>query len=363
MLSERKILTIIGARPQFIKAALVSKAFRDAKNIKEVVVHTGQHFEYSMSQSFFEELGLDEPKYFLGINSLSRDVMSRQMAERISEIIKKEQPKIVLLYGDTNSTYAGALAAKNFDLAIAHVEAGVRSFDEAMPEELNRMFVDSVSDYLFAPSERALEYLEENYLNGWKIFTGDIMKDAAMHFADQAICPKNLPEGRFVLATMHRASNTNDEEVLREIIAALNEIHIQTPLVLPLHPRTRIALNKFNIKCDFHCLPPVSYFEMLYLLKNTELVITDSGGLQKEAYYFKKPCVILRKNTEWPELVDTGAASLCEVLSKEDILEQYRKMKTNKIDFDKIHLYGDGDAAEIIVQNFDAYLDVVTEPY
>ena len=355
----KRILTIVGARPQFIKAALVSKGLRELKGVREILVHTGQHFDYSMSKAFFEELAMSEPAYFLGIHSLKREEMSSKMAAAITEIIEKENPDIVLLYGDTNSTYAGALAAQNFDIAIAHVEAGVRSFDENMPEELNRVFVDSVSDYLFAPSERALEFLEDNLENGWKIFTGDIMKDAALYFSKRAKCPGSLPDGEFVLATFHRQSNTDDETVLREIVSALNEIHGQYSVVVPLHPRTRLALRKFNIKYKFHSIEPVSYLEMLYLLKHAKLVLTDSGGLQKEAYYFKKPCVVLRENTEWDDLVESGVSALCENMSKENILKQFKTMSNKNIEFDKITLFGDGRAAEIIIENLDAYLDVV----
>ena len=340
-------MTILGNRPQFIKAALLSRKFDEHPDFEEIMVHTGQHFDSEMSDLFFEELGMKAPAYNLGVHSLERDDLVGEITKKLMPILMKENPTIAMVYGDTNSTLAGALAAKLFSVPIVHVEAGVRSFDDRMQEETNRQWVDRISRLLLAPSRLALENLDRPDYSGDVVYSGDIMKDMVMHFSDRSKMPNGLNVDNFVLATIHRESNTDDVEVLKEIVKALNIINKETSVVLPLHPRTRNAIDKNNIICDFLILPPVSYFEMLYLLQHATLVITDSGGLQKEAYYFKTPAIVVRDTSEWDELVDAGYSHLCAPVCAGTILTNYEDLKGKNIVFDK-GFYGDGKATEII---------------
>ena len=342
-----KVVTILGNRPQFVKAALLSRKFDEHPDFEEVLVHTGQHFDNNMSALFFDELSLKEPAYQLGVHSLERDDLVEKISTKLVSILIEENPTIVIVYGDTNSTLAGAIAARVFSVPIVHIEAGVRSFDDRMQEETNRKWVDHISRLLLAPSRLALENLDFPEYSGDVIFSGDIMKDMAIHFADKSRQPSGLNVDNFILATIHRASNTDDIEVLQEIVNALNIIHRETPVVLPMHPRTKSAIDENNIKCDFLILPPVGYFEMLYLLQNATLVFTDSGGLQKEAYYFKKPAIVVRDTSEWDELVDAGYSHLCVPVCADTILANYKDLKGSNIVFDK-EFYGDGHATEII---------------
>lgn len=348
-----KVVTIVGARPQFVKAAAVSREFSKSGKIKEVIVHTGQHFDNNMSDIFFEEMQIPKPDYFLGINGLSHGAMTGQMLEKIEEVLIKEQPDWVLVYGDTNSTLAGALAAKKLHFKVAHVEAGLRSFNMKMPEEINRILTDRISDILFCPTDTAVENLEtEGFtFHDIKIYqNGDVMQDAAIFYSSKCRKPEfDLPE-TFVLATIHRAENTDSIENLTSIFKAFHEIGKTKKIVLPIHPRTRKILDNSRIEIDNQkiiLIDPVGYLEMVYLLKNCELVMTDSGGLQKEAFFFEKNCVTFREETEWVELVKNGFNIVSGTDSK-SIIEGFKKQKSKKSDFN-IDLYGKGMACRKIV--------------
>jgi UDP-GlcNAc3NAcA epimerase len=350
-----KIVTILGARPQFIKAATVSRALKK-EGIVECLVHTGQHFDKNMSDVFFEEMDIPHPHYNLAIHSLSHGAMTGRMLEKLEEVLQVEKPDAVLVYGDTNSTLAGALAAAKLHIPVAHVEAGLRSFNTQMPEEINRILSDRISALLFCPTATAVSNLKrEGYARfDTKIIQcGDVMYDAIKYYAKRAeekssiISKLGLIGGSFVLATLHREENTNNPEHLRSIAAALNTIHAQTPVVLPLHPRTRNYLASLQIELKAHVIDPVGYFDMLMLLKNCRMVLTDSGGLQKEAYLSGKFCITLRDQTEWVELVNVGANALTGANSKK-ILGAYKKYKTKKVTTKA--LYGKGDAAEKIAR-------------
>lgn len=349
-----KILTIVGARPQFIKAAAVSRAFSKHKEIVEIIVHTGQHFDKNMSDVFFEEMQIPKPHYKLNIHSLSHGAMTGQMLEGIEKIILKENPNYVLVYGDTNSTIAGALAAKKLHVKVIHVEAGLRSFNMEMPEELNRIVTDRISDILFCPTDAAVENLKKEGMDKMAVSiikNGDVMQDAALFYAEQAekksTIVKDLRLTYFVLCTIHRAENTDNIENLKNIIKGLNKINAEIQVLVPLHPRTKNILEKENIPIDFKLIEPVGYFDMIMLLKHCKLVITDSGGLQKEAFFFQKNCVTLRNETEWVELVENGYNALAGNNS-DKIYQAYQKMIIMKNDFSK-NLYGNGKACEVIV--------------
>jgi len=351
-----KIVTVIGARPQFIKAAAVSRVLRTNDAIHEVLVHTGQHFDDNMSQIFFRELDIPYPDYNLNINSMSHGAMTGRMLEKLEEVIIKEQPEYVMVYGDTNSTLAGALSAKKLHVKVVHIEAGLRSFNMCMPEEINRILADRISDILCCPTKSAVDNL---ILEGFENYsceisrTGDVMQDAAIYYSRvssdrSGIIEKlGLADRSYALCTVHRAENTDDPKRLTAIVEALNEISRDVTVILPLHPRTRGLLATLPVKLTFAPIDPVGYFDMLELLKNTSLVLTDSGGLQKEAYFFAKPCITLRDETEWIELIDAG----CNVLAgadKECILSSYQSMHNCAADF-SIDLYGNGKASDNIM--------------
>lgn len=349
-----KMLTVIGARPQFIKAAAVSRVLQSYPDVEEVILHTGQHYDADMSDIFFVETGLPQPKYNIHVNGLNHGAMTGQMMEKIEEVLIAERPDWVLVFGDTNSTLAGALAAKKLHIKVAHVEAGLRSFNMAMPEEVNRLLTDRLSDILFCPTDTAMENLKKEGYDDFPIQCiniGDVMLDAAITFTSYAKQPAgSLPE-RFVLATVHRAQTTDDAAQLRQVFDALNTIALEEPVVMPLHPRTRHKLQEISYDIAdsaIHFLPPVGYLEMLWLLSHCSFVMTDSGGLQKESYFFSKQCVILRQETEWMELVNAG----CNVLAGTDvstIVDTVRKMQSANIkpSFDQ-KFYGRGHAARTI---------------
>ena len=307
-----KLLTVVGARPQFVKAAAVSRAIATRTKIQEILVHTGQHFDRGMSDVFFEEMEIPRPSYNLGIANLGHGAMTGRMLEGIEEILKKESPDTLMVYGDTNSTLAGALAAKKLGIRVAHVEAGLRSYNLKMPEEINRVLADRISDLLFCPTTKAVENLAHEGFEGGPaeiLQTGDVMYDAALYYAAKgrkATVLDELGSEEFVLCTVHRASNTDDGDNLRSIVRALESTHESIPVVLSLHPRTRAALQREKLSPRLHIIDPVGYFEMLALLQRCAVVMTDSGGLQKEAYFFRKQCVTLRDETEWTELIDQG---------------------------------------------------------
>lgn len=345
-----KIITIIGARPQFVKAATLSRELQKHNDIQEVIIHTGQHFDANMSAVFFEQMHIPKPDYNLGIASLTHGAMTGRMMEEIEKIVIEEKPDWIVVYGDTNSTLAGALVASKLHVKLAHVEAGLRSFNMKMPEEVNRILTDRISDVLFCPTVTAVKNLEKEGFENFNCSiekVGDVMYDAALFYKEKAQNPNfELPK-EFVLATIHRAENTDTKEKLAIIIEAFNEINKEIPVILTLHPRTKQFIEKYNLTPEFYLIDPVGYLEMIYLIDHCEMIMTDSGGLQKEAYFFKKPCVTLRDQTEWIELVNSGANILSEI-SFEEILSNFNLMKNQDIDFSK-ELYGDGLAAKEIV--------------
>jgi len=347
---QTKIVTIIGARPQFVKAAVITRVLLE-RGVQEVVIHTGQHHDLLMSDVFFKEMSIPEPTYNLGIAGLNHGAMTGRMLEKIEEILIKEKPSWVLVYGDTNSTLAGALAASKLHIPVAHVEAGLRSFNMRMPEEVNRILTDKVSQLLFCPSDAAVENLRKEGVTKGVIRTGDVMADALYFYQKKAAAEAKLfktpPTAPYALATLHRAENTDDPTRLKSIIQALEEIHPQTPVYLPLHPRTVAKLAQLGIKPTFHILEPVGYYDMLQLLGSCSVVLTDSGGLQKEAYLCQKPCVTFRDETEWVELVQNGVN---KVVGTEtcSILAAVKEFKEHPPKFPSA-LYGDGKAGEKIV--------------
>jgi len=349
---DQKIMTIIGARPQFIKAAVVSRAFAQKSNLREIIVHTGQHFDAQMSDVFFREMEIPAPSYNLRIDSLGHGAMTGRMMEKLEDILLKELPDYVLVYGDTNTTLAGALAARKNNLKLVHIEAGLRSFNMKMPEEINRIVTDRISDILFCPTQTAVDNLRKEGFDNFKCNiaqVGDVMYDAALYYSQKTGGPdgimnrKKLAEGSFVLATIHRAENTDDLERLKNIIQILNEIAKEMMVVLPLHPRTRKILASQDFKIDFDVVDPVGYFDMLELLKNARLILTDSGGVQKEAYFFDKYCITLRDQTEWIELVNNQYNWIVgtDVKLALDVFHKIKNAKFNR----SSALYGNGDAA------------------
>ncbi|AFY66783.1 non-hydrolyzing UDP-N-acetylglucosamine 2-epimerase [Geitlerinema sp. PCC 7407] len=367
-----KLVTVVGARPQFIKAATVSRAIANhnqsnlAPQVHEVIVHTGQHHDASMSDVFFEQMAIPTPDHHLGVSGGGHGQMTGRMLQGIEEVLIEEKPDAVLVYGDTNSTLAGALAAAKLHIPVAHVEAGLRSFNMRMPEEINRILTDRISRWLFCPTETAVQNLQnegfESFEGTWLENVGDVMYDAAIFYQDlaegtpltQQILEEN--QGNFYLATVHRAENTNSLARLRSIFKALEQISASTSIVIPLHPRTRKILNEFNISISqINTIDPVGYFEMLHLLKHCLGVITDSGGLQKEAYFFRKPCLTLRDETEWLELVKCGANFLVGA-DEQKILssESHLKLANSSIFANK--LYGAGKSAEKII-------DILTQAF
>jgi len=350
-----KILTVVGARPQFVKAAAFSREVAKTDGVEEVIVHTGQHFDHQMSDVFFEEMEIPRPGHNLSVHSLGHGAMTGRMLEGIEKLILEEEPDLVLVYGDTNSTIAGALAASKLHVKVGHVEAGLRSFNMRMPEEVNRILTDRISNYLFCPTDTAVRNLKQegfDHFSSSVVRTGDIMYDAALFYAERSAerssVLNDLPVDTFVLSTLHRAENTDDPDRLRAIVDGLNEVHKQVPVVLPLHPRTRKKMAEQGLELNTHVLDPVGYFDMVELLKHASLVMTDSGGLQKEAFFFRKNCVTLRDQTEWVELVEHGFNVLAQP-DVEDIRTKADQMLHKSGNFD-LDLYGKGDAAQQILQ-------------
>jgi UDP-N-acetylglucosamine 2-epimerase len=360
-----KILTVVGARPQFIKAGPFSRAVRE-RHI-EILVHTGQHYDAQLSDVFFEELGLPRPDHHLGVGSGPHGRQTAQMLERLEDVMRRESPDAVVIYGDTNSTLAGALAAAKLGIPVAHVEAGLRSFVRDMPEEINRIVADRVSTWLFAPTETAIENLrregcavdgERDRVPGPGVahLTGDIMYDALMQqsaIADDrshVLARMRLEPGGYVLATVHRASNTDDVSRLAEIFDAMALLH--EPVIVPLHPRTKAALLGTDIEVEppVRLVDPVGYLDMLQLQRNARLVLTDSGGVQKEAYLLGVPCVTLRDETEWPETL----ADEWNVLAGADCERILRAARRPRPTGDVPQVFGDGHAAERMVGLLEA---------
>ncbi|MEF9898238.1 MAG: UDP-N-acetylglucosamine 2-epimerase (non-hydrolyzing) [Pseudomonas sp.] len=343
-----KILTIIGARPQFIKASVVSKAILEQAGLTEVIVHTGQHFDANMSDVFFDQLGIPKPHCQLDIHGGSHGEMTGRMLIEIERVMISEAPDRVLVYGDTNSTLAGALAASKLHIPVAHIEAGLRSFNMRMPEEINRILTDQVSDVLFCPTQTAMDNLKREGFEHKPIQVlnvGDVMQDSALFFAQRATPPLGFSQNDgFILTTLHRAENTDDPVRLSAIVEALNDIHNNiAPVVLPLHPRTRGVITKLGLEIKAKVIDPVGYLEMIWLLQRSGLVLTDSGGVQKEAYFFGKACVTMRDQTEWVELVECGANVL--VGAERDAIVSAVGGNVNRSIADDDNLYGGGQAS------------------
>jgi UDP-GlcNAc3NAcA epimerase len=310
-----KIVTVIGARPQFIKAAAVSRVLREMSDMDEVLIHTGQHYDENMSDVFFEELDIPRPQYHLGVGSGTHGAMTGRMLEKIEEVLFAERPSLVLVYGDTNSTLAGGLAASKLHLPVAHVEAGLRSFNRSMPEEINRVLTDHIADWLFAPTDAAVANLRREGIEEKKIHqVGDVMYDAALYFGEDgtgsALERFGVRSKEYILATIHRAENTDTPARLLSIFAGLREVAKTMPVLLPLHPRTRAVLRREQLPPDvsqnLRLIDPVGYLDMVRLERHARLIATDSGGVQKEAFFHRVPCVTLRHETEWVELVEMG---------------------------------------------------------
>ncbi len=302
-----RVVTLVGARPQFIKASMVSRAFSKA-GIEEVIVHSGQHYDRQVSQIFFDELEIPQPEVNLQVGSGSHAVQTGEIMERF-EAFLQHQPSVdwVVVYGDTNTTIAGALVAAKLNIPIAHVEAGLRSFNRRMPEEINRIVTDRLSEVLFCPTETAMQHVQDEGVDTTVCFSGDVMYDATLHFSALAAKKEYLADdvpGDYFLATVHRASNTDQKDILTEIMAGLGAL--PAPVVLPLHPRTKAKLEGVEIPANIQIREPVGYLKMLRLIQNARLILTDSGGLQKEAYWLKKACVTLRGETEWVETLENG---------------------------------------------------------
>lgn len=355
-----KIVSILGARPQFIKAGSVSREIlrqREAgEDIAEIIVHTGQHYDANMSDVFFEEMQIPKPDYFLGIGGKTHGAMTGQMIEKIEEILVQEKPDWLMVYGDTNTTLAGAIAASKLHIKIAHVEAGLRSFNMRMPEEVNRILTDRISSVLFCPTQAAVDNLKNEGIGNWQtdakvVLSGDVMQDGALFYQSLAQMPEGLDGVQdFVLCTIHRAENTDDSARLSEIVSALNEIAQNQKVILPLHPRTKKILQTgYYDTSNLTIIDPVGYLNMVWLIDNAGLVMTDSGGLQKEAYFFAVPCITMRDETEWVELVDAGANVLVGA-DKAKILQAYQNARKHFANEDcDPNLYGGGQASQRIV--------------
>lgn len=355
----QKVITIVGARPQFVKAATLSRQFSKI-GVEEKLVHTGQHFDANMSEVFFDEMEIPKPKYNLNIHGVSHGAMTGRMLEGIEEILLNEQPDGVLVYGDTNSTVAGALAATKLHIPVVHVEAGLRSFNMEMPEEINRILTDRISNLLFCPTQTAVDNLKAEGFDKFDnkiIKNGDVMYDAALFYENIADKKSTVLEqinlSEFVLGTIHRQENTDNPEKLGNIISALNAINKDVPVLVPIHPRTRNILAKNGIVPEFRTIEPVGYFDMIMLLKNCNLVMTDSGGVQKEAFFFKKPCITLREQTEWVELVENGF-NILTGSNTQKILSAFNEVSQKDFDF-STKLYGDGNAADMATKIIAEY--------
>lgn len=350
----RNIITIVGARPQFVKAATLSRQFAKY-GVKEKILHTGQHFDSNMSDVFFDEMEIPKPTFHLDIHGLTHGAMTGRMLEGIEQVLIAEKPDGVLVYGDTNSTLAGALAASKLHIPVIHVEAGLRSYNMQMPEEINRILTDRISNVLFCPTDTAVNNLKKEGFDGMPvqiIKSGDVMQDAALYYAAKAARKSNIIQtlgvSHFVLATLHRQENTDDPQKLKAIVSGLNTINKQVKVVVPLHPRTKNILQQLQLPVEFTIIDPIGYFDMILLLQSCEMVITDSGGVQKEAFFFGKHCITLREQTEWVELVEHGFNRLVGS-DVQLLMEAYDFFISKSSDF-SVDLYGKGEAAKTIVE-------------
>lgn len=353
---DMKVVTIVGARPQFIKAAAVSRVFRDNSAVDEVLVHTGQHFDADMSDVFFEQLEIPAPKHNLGISGVGHGAMTGRMMEKIETVLLDEKPDMLLVYGDTNSTLAGSLAATKISIPVAHVEAGLRSFNRSMPEEINRVLTDHMSNYLFCPTSDAVNNLSSEGITGESVvLVGDVMLDAANYFSEKPIDKNSIvheiKSNDYILATIHRQENTADVEKFISILNFLESVNKHTNIVFQVHPRVASLVAEYKkrvTRSGILFVPPMGYLEMVQMQKNSVLIITDSGGLQKEAYFFKKPCVTLRSETEWVELVNAGWNVLLDPSDSANLDVSKVLARVGTTGDDKM-LYGDGSASRQIM--------------
>lgn len=356
-----KIASIVGARPQFVKAVVTSRAIRAHPDVEEVLIHTGQHYDDLMSEVFFRDLDIPCPDHHLNVGSGTHAVQTARMLEAIERLLVAERPDCVLVYGDTNSTLAGALAAAKLQVPVAHVEAGLRSFNRSMPEEINRVITDTLSDLLFAPTVLAAQNLEHEGITAGRVrIVGDVMYDAVLQYSKRAeqrssiLSDLRLTRGSYVLATIHRAENTNHLGRLRIICDALVRLQAHLPVVLPLHPRARAVLRREgwleDLERRVHVLEPIGYLEMLMLEKHACLIATDSGGVQKEAFFFHVPCVTLRDETEWKELIDLGWNRLAPPIDVDAIVHTCEQALQTKPRICP-NPYGDGRSAEQIAED------------
>lgn len=362
---KTRIISVVGARPQFIKAALLTRELRMVPDLEEILVHTGQHYDFNMSEIFLVELNIPTPDRYLGIGSGTHAEQTGKMLIALEETFLELKPRLVLVYGDTNTTLAGALAAIKLHIPVAHVEAGLRSYNRRMPEEINRIVTDHLSELLFAPTDRAVKNLLREGIPQEKIhLVGDVMYDAYLFFRDRIPSPKgfftrlNLPEAGYILVTLHRAENTDDHRRLEKLLSVLFLLAEKYHVVFPVHPRTARHLpeeKKDRAPKKLHYLEPVGYLEMLALEQNAALIATDSGGVQKEAYFHGVPCVTLRNETEWVELVETGWNI---VVSPELPPEEIARRIESRIGMkgSPVRLYGEGNAIMEIVARIRRYL-------
>ncbi len=343
-----KVVNIVGARPQFIKCAVISRKIRERSDFKEIIIHTGQHYDQNMSDIFFSELDIPEPDFNLEIGSGSHAAQTGKMMSAIEQKLIEIKPDWVLVYGDTNSTLAAALAASKLNIRIAHVEAGLRSFNRSMPEEINRIVTDHVADLLFAPTQTAMDLLAKEGLTNFSRLAGDVMYDSVLHsveLAENKYAGRQLiPFEKFYLATIHRQENTDHRKRFQNILSAFSKMDF--PVVLPAHPRIKGLLGEMAVKQNIKVIEPVGYLEMLMLIKQSEKVLTDSGGLQKEAYFNNKQCITLRDETEWTETLDNKWNILAGA-EEESILECLGK----KVEGPQGNYFGNGKAGKEILKS------------
>lgn len=366
----KKILTVVGARPQFVKAAMVSRAINRLNEtsgtaLEEIIIHTGQHYDRNMDRIFFDEMSIPEPAANLNVGSGLHGKTTGQMLSGLEAEIMRHNPDLVLVYGDTNSTLAGALAASKLHIPVAHVEAGLRSFNRNMPEEINRVVTDHIADLLFCPTQTAVENLDREGRGNQAIQVGDVMYDAALLFEDLAAQKSSildnmkLAQGKYALVTVHRPANTDTRESLAAICDALTEIHRTLfPVVFPVHPRTRKMIAQFGLDSalrELHVCDPVGFLDMVQLERNAALILTDSGGIQKEAYFHQTPCITLRDETEWVETVDAGWNTLTGADTPSILAAASDRQPGSPID-----AYGDGHASDVIARELLEYIGRAT---
>ncbi|NTY01077.1 non-hydrolyzing UDP-N-acetylglucosamine 2-epimerase [Deinococcus sp. JMULE3] len=356
-----KIVTVIGTRPQIIKYAILSKAIRESGKIESILIETGQHYDSNMNAVFFEELDIEPPKYSLNVGSSNHGHQTGQMLSVIEEILMHEEPAGVIVFGDTNSTIAGALAASKLNIPVFHIESGLRSFNRRMPEEINRVLTDHISTLLFSPTEEAVSNLRKEGIDGALIYNyGDVMYDAAVHYGKRQssiLDDLSIQHKQFILATIHRAETTDNPTVLQDVFTFLNRIAESEKVVLPLHPRTRKKIQESGIdrilNDNILLIDPVSYINMVKLERSARVIVTDSGGVQKEAYFHKTPCLTLRSETEWNELIHHGWNKLVNPNDIEIAMSAFNNITPGN---PEAKLYGGGDACTLIVHQIEEYL-------